>query len=150
MNVLLRSTRASEPVTPASVVPLQPKDPPPAAAPRTEERAPRPYVGPSLISSALTVTGKLESAGDIQIDGKVDGDVKGQGVRIGAGAVIKGTVIGEVVELSGSIEGKIEANSAVLTKTAKMSGDIIHQTLQIEQGAHFNGSSRPKNTQPSP
>ena len=89
------------------------------------------------------VVGRLESAGDLQIDGKVEGDVRGQGVRIGSAAVIKGTVTGELVELSGTLDGKIEARSAVLTKTARMSGDIIHQSLQIDEGSFFNGNSRP-------
>ena len=47
------------------------------------------------------------------------------------------------MELSGTLEGKIEARSAVLTKTARMSGDIIHQSLQVEEGSFFNGNSRP-------
>jgi len=64
-------------------------------------------------------------------------------VRIGSGAVIKGTVFGEGVELAGTIEGKIEAKTAVLTTTARMSGDILHQSLQIDRGACFDGISRP-------
>ena len=43
----------------------------------------------------------------------------------------------------GTLEGKIEARSAILAKTARMSGDIVHQSLQIEEGSYFNGSSRP-------
>ena len=104
---------------------------------------PRAYSGPSIISAALSIVGRLESAGDIQIDGKVEGDIRGQAVRIGSAAVIKGTIHGELVELAGKLEGRIEARSAVLTKTAHMSGDIIHQSLQIEEGSYFNGNSRP-------
>ena len=33
-------------------------------------------VPPSLLSSDLVVNGNLESLGDIQIDGTIDGDVK--------------------------------------------------------------------------
>lgn len=146
MNVLARiNSGSTQPTVPEPI-----KEPP--SAPNTATGAPRPqhtlgsprtYAGPSIISAALVVIGRLESAGDIQIDGKVEGDVRGQGVRIGNSAVIKGTVTGELVELSGTLEGKIEARSAVLTKTARMSGDIIHQSLQIEEGSYFNGSSRP-------
>jgi len=146
MNVLARiNSGSTQPTVPEPV-----KEPP--SVPSTATGTPRPqhtlgsprtYAGPSIISAALVVIGRLESAGDIQIDGKVEGDVRGQGVRIGNSAVIKGTVTGELVELSGTLEGKIEARSAVLTKTARMSGDIIHQSLQIEEGSYFNGSSRP-------
>jgi cytoskeletal protein CcmA (bactofilin family) len=140
MNVLARIN--SGPTHPAIPDPVHE----PAAMPSTQTRTlgtPRTYAGPSIISAALVVVGRLESAGDLQIDGKVEGDVRGQGVRIGSGAVIKGTVTGELVELSGTLEGKIEARSAVLTKTARMSGDIIHQSLQVDEGSFFNGNSRP-------
>ena len=141
MNVLARINAGStQPVVPDPV-----KEP--AAVPTGSARpplgSPRTYSGPSIISSALVVIGRLESAGDIQVDGKVEGDIRGQAVRIGGTAVVKGTVTGEVVELAGSLEGKIEARSAVLTRTARMSGDILHQSLQIEEGSYFNGSSRP-------
>lgn len=140
MNVLARINAGST----APIVPDPVKEPPVATArPQAPLGTPRAYAGPSIISAALVVVGRLESAGDIQIDGKVEGDVRGQGVRIGNAAVIKGTVTGELVELSGTLEGKIEARQAVLTKTARMSGDIIHQSLQIDEGSYFNGSSRP-------
>jgi cytoskeletal protein CcmA (bactofilin family) len=139
MNVLARISKASDFAAPDQE--------PPRPAPRsTDQHAPasaRSYAGPSIISAALIVTGRLESAGDIQIDGRVEGDIRGQAVRIGGGATIKGTVYGELVELGGTIEGKIEAESVVLTKTARMSGDIVHQSLRIDTGAFFNGHSRP-------
>ena len=145
MNVLARinngytppaaSDPAKEPLTTPSTN-ARPREPHALGSPRT-------YAGPSIISAALTVVGRLECAGDIQIDGKVEGDIRGQGVRIGSSAVIKGTVTGELVELAGTLEGKIEARSAILAKTARMSGDIVHQSLQIEEGSYFNGSSRP-------
>jgi cytoskeletal protein CcmA (bactofilin family) len=144
MNILARHSKIDLPV----IVPVPQS--PPVAAPRPQaQHSPisvRPQVGPSVISAGLTVTGRLESAGDIQIDGKVEGDICGQVVRIGSGAVIKGTVFGEIVESAGTIEGKIEARSAVLMGTARMSGDIVHQSLQIGQGAYFSGNSRPHPT----
>jgi cytoskeletal protein CcmA (bactofilin family) len=139
MNVLARISKVSElpgtdPV--AEPRPVTRNEPSPAKTSRT-------YSGPSIISAGLTITGKLESAGDIQIDGKVEGDIRGQAVRVGDGAVVKGTVCGELVELAGTIEGKIEAETVVLTRTAHMTGDLVHRSLKIEAGAHFDGNSRP-------
>jgi cytoskeletal protein CcmA (bactofilin family) len=141
MNVLARINNGSN-----QPIATDPVGEPPSALHRPQPHtlgSPRAYAGPSIISTALSVVGRLESAGDIQIDGKVDGDIRGQGIRIGNTATIKGTVHGELVELSGTLEGKIEARSVVLTRTARMSGDIVHQSLQIEEGAYFNGNSRP-------
>jgi len=104
----------------------------------------RPAAEPSRISSALKVTGQLESDEDIQVDGHVEGDIRARKVTIGAGATVKGTIFGEDVEVSGTVTGKIEATSVVLSKTARMSGDVIHKALQIEKGAYVDGHCRPQ------
>src|SRR6185312_3788761 len=92
--------------------------------------------GVSVISKALKITGQLESTEDIQIDGEVEGDVRGISVKVGNNAKVKGTVFGEEVELSGTVEGKIEAKKVVLTGTAHMSGDVVHQDIHIASGAY--------------
>jgi cytoskeletal protein CcmA (bactofilin family) len=131
MGVLPRSFKASHQAIADRKKELQ------TAPPRSQEQHCR-----TVISATLSVIGSLEGATDLQVDGKVEGDISGQAVRIGSGAVVMGTVTGEIVELAGTIEGKIDARSAVLAKTANMSGDIIHESLQIDQGALFNGNSR--------
>src|SRR5262245_16414803 len=137
MNVLARINNGPNPVAtdPVREVPNSPAHKPLGT--------PRAYSGPSIISGALSIVGRLEGAGDIQVEGKIDGDIRGQNVRIGMGASVKGTVHGELVELAGTLDGKIEARQAVLGKTSRMNGDIIHQTLQIDEGSYFNGNSRP-------
>jgi cytoskeletal protein CcmA (bactofilin family) len=140
MGVLARNIKGSEPVVTDTAREIY--SAPPRAQEQTPLASPNRHAGPSIISAALTVIGRLECAADIQIDGKVEGDISGHVVRIGAGATVKGTVFGEIVELAGSIEGKIEAKTAVLAKTAHMTGDIAYQSLQIEQGACFEGNCR--------
>jgi cytoskeletal protein CcmA (bactofilin family) len=97
----------------------------------------------SVISKALKITGQLESTEDIQIDGEIDGDVRGVGVKIGNNAKVKGTVYGDEVELAGTIDGRIEAKKVILTGTARMSGDVSHQDIKIESGAFIDGNLKP-------
>ena len=98
----------------------------------------------SVISKALKITGELESTEDIQIDGQIEGDVRGVGVKIGQNAKVKGTVYGSEVELAGAVEGKIEAKKVIVTGTARMTGDIVHQDIKIESGAYVAGNLRPE------
>ena len=98
----------------------------------------------SVISKALKITGELESTEDIQIDGQIEGDVHGVGVKIGQNAKVKGTVYGDEVELAGTIEGKIESKKVILAGTARMTGDVVHQDIKIESGAYINGSLKPE------
>ena len=98
----------------------------------------------SVISKALKITGQLESTENIQIDGEVEGDVRGVVVKVGQNAKVKGSVYGDEVELSGTVDGKIEAKKVVLTSSAHMSGDVIHQDITIQSGAYIAGHCRPE------
>jgi cytoskeletal protein CcmA (bactofilin family) len=131
--------------TETSVAPLaETKRAPPPPAPATYEAATPQARVVSVISKALKITGQLESTEDIQVDGEVDGDVRGVSVKIGHNAKVKGTVYGDTVELAGTIDGKIEAKKVVLTSTAHMSGDVIHQDIKIDSGAYIDGHCRPE------
>ena len=117
-----------------------------AEAKRPQSVSPTPVAGAmtSIISKALKITGQLESTENIQIDGEVEGDVRGVCVKVGQGAKVKGTVSGEEVELAGTVDGKIEAKKVLLTGTAHMSGDVVHQDIRIESGAFIDGHCRPE------
>ena len=51
-------------------------------------------------------------------------------------------IYGDNVEVAGTITGKIEAKTVVLTKSAHVTGDVIHEALQIDKGAYINGHCR--------
>jgi cytoskeletal protein CcmA (bactofilin family) len=97
---------------------------------------------PSIISTDLKVIGDLHCAGDIQIEGTVEGDIKSQTVTVGEGAHVSGSIYGQTVRVSGNVEGQIEAQSVTLAKTAQVTGDVVHETLSIEAGAHLEGMCR--------
>jgi cytoskeletal protein CcmA (bactofilin family) len=132
------TTRAQTPAPAPEPVRAQPASQPVATAARASTP------GVSVISRALKITGQLESTEDIRIDGEVDGDVRGVSVTVGNGARIKGTVHGDAVELAGSVEGRIEAKKVVLTGTARMTGDVVHQDIRIESGAFIDGHLKPE------
>jgi cytoskeletal protein CcmA (bactofilin family) len=97
----------------------------------------------SVLSKALKITGQIESTENIQIDGNVEGDVKGVNVKIGNGARVKGTVRGEEVEVAGTVDGRVEAKKVFLTGTAHMTGDVLHDELKIDSGAYIDGHCKP-------
>src|ERR1700680_1076411 len=64
---------------------------------------------PSVISAELIVRGTLISAGDVQVDGKIDGDIRAAGLVIGEKAIIVGDVYAEEASIRGRVEGSIRA-----------------------------------------
>ena len=95
---------------------------------------------PSIISADLKITGNLKSDGDIQVDGNVEGDIDSATLTVGEGAHVKGHISCETVRIHGTIDGAVKAKSVVMAKTARVIGDIIHDSLAIEAGAFIEGN----------
>lgn len=98
-----------------------------------------PAGAPSIISTDVTITGDLDSKGELQLDGRVTGDIRCKALVLGEKGRIKGDISAETVTLRGHVEGTIEARVVRLEKTAKLSGDIFHETLSVEAGAIIDG-----------
>jgi cytoskeletal protein CcmA (bactofilin family) len=114
----------------------------PAASPASDYKPTAPKAKPpaSILSADLTVTGNLKTSGDIQIEGQVDGDIRAHLLTIGEGATVRGECIADDVVINGRIVGRVRGLKVRLTSTARVEGDIIHKTIAIESGAHFEGS----------
>lgn len=97
---------------------------------------------PSLLSSDLVINGNLESDGDMQVDGTVEGDIKSKQLTISATAVVRGSVEAESVVIAGNVTGQIKARHVTLNKSAKVIADVIQERLTIEPGAFFEGNCR--------
>lgn len=102
--------------------------------------APKAKPPASLLSADLHITGNLKTSGDIQVEGTVEGDIRAHLLTIGESATIKGEVSADDVIINGRIVGRVRGLKVRLTSTARVEGDIIHKTIAIESGAHFEGS----------
>ncbi len=117
--------------------PSLPESLPQSSAP-VLEKSPLPGV-PSIISADLKIVGDLHSGGDLQVDGAVEGDISSRSLTIGESAVVRGVLVAETVRIYGSVIGEVRANSVILSKTARVEGDISHQSLSMEAGADLIG-----------
>ena len=97
---------------------------------------------PSIISADLVVSGTLTSTGDIQIDGRVEGDVHSVGLVIGDKAFIHGEVLAEDVTVRGRVQGSIRARKVLLCSSCHVEGNILHEAFAVETGAFFEGNCR--------
>ncbi|MGX0903114.1 cytoskeletal protein CcmA (bactofilin family) [Roseovarius sp. MBR-79] len=115
---------AARPDTGSDYRPAAPKAKPPA----------------SVLSSDLHIQGNLRTTGDIQVEGTIEGDIRAHLLTVGEGATVKGEVIADDVVINGRVVGRVRGLKVRLTSTARVEGDIIHKTIAIESGAHFEGS----------
>ena len=118
-----------------------PETPVPVAAPAVPKRS-RSLSAPSIISADMVINGTLASTGDMQIDGRVEGDVRSVGLVIGDKAEIHGEIYAEDVTIRGKVVGRIRARKITLAATSHVEGDILHEAFAVESGAFFEGNCR--------
>src|SRR5882672_8026257 len=121
---------------------MTPQPPAPAAAPAPKRPPVKNGGVPSIISGDLMIKGTLVSHGDVQIDGKVEGDIRSNALVIGEKAIILGDVFAEEAIVRGRVEGSIRARKVQLCATCHVEGNILHEALSVEAGAFFEGNCR--------
>jgi cytoskeletal protein CcmA (bactofilin family) len=94
---------------------------------------------PSVIAADLNVLGNLISDGVLDIDGKIDGNVRCHTASVRPNGRVHGDIMAEIVHVYGTVEGIIKAKTVMLYSTAKVVGTIMHESLSIEDGAFVDG-----------
>jgi cytoskeletal protein CcmA (bactofilin family) len=106
---------------------------------RSASSKPAARVGASIICSDVEIKGSIKSAGALQIDGTVEGDVTSGDVTIGSTGRIIGEIKAETLRVKGKIVGSIRARKVELETGATVEGDIFHAALIIQPDASFEG-----------
>jgi len=96
----------------------------------------------NMIGAGTTITGGVQSKGDIRVDGTLKGSVSTEGkVVLGREGIIEGDVACKNADISGTLKAKITVSQLLSLKaSSKLNGDIITNKLSIEPGASFTGS----------
>lgn len=97
----------------------------------------------TIIAQDIEITGSIKSASDIQLSGKLSGDLTCAGhALIGETAVIKGNITANSTSIQGQIVGNISVKDRIeLKSTARISGDIRSKRLTVEDGVTFVGKA---------
>jgi cytoskeletal protein CcmA (bactofilin family) len=102
----------------------------------------RPKSVPAIISIGVTVTGTLSSTGEIQPDGRIDGDVHCTRLVVSESGRIYGAIVEKEVLIRGRVKGLICAHDVLLCAGAHVEGGISYGTLRVEAGAIIKGGCR--------
>lgn len=96
-----------------------------------------------FIASGTSFIGVLKCAGNILIEGQVEGDVICDNlVKIENDGHIKGELRGQQVLINGKVEGKCYAAKLSILSKGIMHGDIYADEISIEKGGSFIGCSQ--------
>lgn len=96
----------------------------------------------TVISCNVEMSGALVSPDDIEIFGRVDGNIRAASVTVSATGVVRGDIVADAVFVYGVVEGCIYGATVRLADDANVRGDIFHGGLGIDSNATFEGASR--------
>ena len=87
----------------------------------------------------MNVLGNIVSDGILDIDGQVDGNVRGHSVTVRPNGRIRGDLVAQEVFVHGVVDGLIKAENVTVFASATVRGTIMHESLTIEDGARVDG-----------
>lgn len=93
----------------------------------------------SCLGRALTVKGRLEMDGEIQVHGCVLGRIDATRLFVGIGGYVEGDIVAQDVHIGGQLIGCVFAQKVTLESTAKITGRIFHHTASVANGALVDG-----------
>ena len=108
------------------------------------ERVPaRPAVTtPSIIAPGTLILGGIKTAGDIQIDGRIEGDLFAASATLGSESELIGDLFAERAHIRGRVDGNVYAHHVMLATGAQVAGDLSCKTFEVESGAKLEGHCR--------
>ena len=96
----------------------------------------------TIIAKGITFTGVIRGEGNVQVEGRLEGeiDLKG-GVVVAAGGMVQGPITADAVRVAGDVQGSITAREHLcLERTGGIHGDVTTASLIVENG-RLDGSS---------
>jgi cytoskeletal protein CcmA (bactofilin family) len=111
----------------------------------TATQRPRNSGSLSFIGAEVVISGNVNAAGDIHLDGAIEGDLSCTTLILGPSGRVTGHVTAEKATLAGTIDGTVTARDLALERTAMITGDLAYENVSIETGAKVDGrvSHRP-------
>ena len=103
----------------------------------------------SLVGETMVISGPVSFSDGLRVDGQIHGDVVGADagpsiVVIGPKATVHGRVRAAHVIIGGVVVGPVESEVMVeLQPTARVTGTIRYESLEMHPGALVDGELRP-------
>ena len=94
---------------------------------------------PSIISADMNILGNMVSDGTVDIDGRVEGNVKAHHITVREGGRIHGDLHADIAQVYGHVHGIVRAREVHLYASCHVEGTIMHETLSVEDGAFVDG-----------
>ena len=106
----------------------------------------------SLFSKKVNIVGEIQGNEDLHVEGRFKGSIKITGnIFVGPTGVVEADVEAENITIQGKITGNVLARQQLEIQSAgQLIGDCSAQSIDIKEGAVFEGRSNMLRTATSP
>ena len=95
----------------------------------------------TLVSEGCIIDGNVKAPAFARIDGQITGDVMvDEGLILGEKGSIQGNVVTKEMIVYGTVTGNMQVTSLHIKASGKVIGEIRTQTLEVENGAVYDGT----------
>jgi len=108
----------------------------PASTSPDAERSAAPV---SQLGKALTVTGVLDTDGELRVDGAVFGRINAVSFVLGVGGYVEGDLHATHARIGGKFSGRIYALNVAIDSSAEITGRVFHHNVTVANGARIDG-----------
>jgi len=95
----------------------------------------------TVFGPGVLIDADIVSPGTVQVFGRLRGDIRAARLIIGDGAYVEGNMMAFDAIVQGNFKGTILGHNVQLQGRAHISGEIYNESLSIEPGVVFKGTS---------
>ncbi|MGZ5923526.1 MAG: bactofilin family protein [Rhizomicrobium sp.] len=93
----------------------------------------------SSLGKTLTVTGVLDTDGELHVHGNVVGQIYADCFVLGIGGHVEGDVRAREARIGGRLNGRVFALTVAIDSSAEITGRIFHHSISVASGARIDG-----------
>lgn len=94
---------------------------------------------PSIVAQDVTIEGNVTTTGELHIDGTIYGAVRARSCVVDLNGFVHGEIVADDIFIRGKVIGPIRGTHVNLYAGAQVEGDILNETISIENGANIYG-----------
>jgi len=94
----------------------------------------------AVIGPGIAISGEVSCSTDLQVDGRIKGEVRCATLLLGETGYVEGTIQAERVRVSGTVDGAIVAGDLAIEPTAHVQGEIAYARLKVSAGGVIEGN----------
>jgi len=98
--------------------------------------------GTTTVASGTKITGEIEIACNLHIDGEFEGSIRSKSViTIGKSGSVEGDIVAEKLMVSGKFVGGCECDTVEILPQGRIEGKVVTKEFVIERAGLFIGQS---------